>query len=215
MNVLKGGMVKKKNSSHSNLSDPADFSLVLRIANLSNYVKAAKSEIFISLENIFERVPKNEGKDKRRETAYPFSPLILPSYLFYQKYFLLFLTHYDPRFCSVPKQKQPLTYFSLFRNLSRTGSTQKRKGGCDTFSLRPPYTQKETPGVPLDWVPRRFLPPYKQLVLRQACVRAKFVLWFRKPFGWSSICAFGTEKLLFRKYILYFVILRTNKLTNY
>ena len=88
----------------------------------------------------------------------------------------MLLTHYDPRFCSVSKQKQPLTYVSLFRNLSRTGSTQKRKGGRDTLSLRPPYTQKETPGVPLDWVPRRFLPPYKQLVLRQACVRAKFFL---------------------------------------
>ena len=69
MNVLKGGMVGKKNSSHNNSSDPADFSLVLRIANLSNYVNAAKSEIFISLENIFERVPKKRGEGQKERNS--------------------------------------------------------------------------------------------------------------------------------------------------
>ena len=64
MNVLKGGMVGKKNTSHNNSNDPADFSLVLRIANLSNYVNAAKSEIFISLEIFSSEFQKTRGRTK-------------------------------------------------------------------------------------------------------------------------------------------------------
>ena len=73
MNVLKGGMVGKKNSSHNNSSDPADFSLVLRIANLLNYVDAAKSGIIISLENISSEFRKRGEGEKERNYTQVFS----------------------------------------------------------------------------------------------------------------------------------------------
>ena len=90
MNVLKGGMVGKKNFSHNNSSDPADFSLVLRIANLSNCVNAAKSEIFISLENISIEFQKTRGRKKGEKPHISFLLLSFLYIFFIKKYFLFF-----------------------------------------------------------------------------------------------------------------------------
>ena len=141
-------MVGKKNFSHANLSDPADFSLVLRIANLSNYVKAAKSKIIISLENISSELRKTRGSRKGEKLHTSFLLLSFLYILLYQNHFLFFITHNDPNFCSLSKQEQPLTYVSLFRNPSRTSSTQKRKGESDTFRFAPRIPRKKHPEFP-------------------------------------------------------------------